>query len=207
MAADSAIADVGETLVEMLRDRMDDLVDRDEVALTSPASVGEGTDPRLTLYLYRITENVELKNAERLEVGDGKRREPPLALDLYYLLTAHPSTGGNDDTARSREQHSVLGRAMQVMYDNAVLRGSDLSGSLAGDSDEEVRISMNPMDQQSMDGIVSLWNTFQEQPFQPSVSYLVSPVSIASTREDAVPRVVEKTEHYYVDAGGRERER
>lgn len=201
MAADSAIADVGETLVKMLQDRMDDLVDRNEIALASPTRVGDGDRLRLTLYLYRLTENADLKNSDRIVMNE-RQENPPLALDLHYLLTAHPATGGDDNTARSGEQHTVLGRAMQVLYDNAAVRGSDLSGSLAGDGEEEVRISMNPMDSGSFDQVMSMWSTFQEQPYQPSISYLVSPVLIESTASSRVQRVVEKNEHYYGNLGG-----
>lgn len=203
MAGDSAIADVGQTLVEILRSEMT-LLDTDEVSLASPASVGDGNDARLTLYLYRVTENGDLKNARRQE-ENGEFREPPLALDLYYLLTAHPATGGNDETDRTSEQHAILGQAMQVLHDNAILRGTELVGSLANDPDdphdveEEVRIAVTPTEQPSFDALVSLWGTFPDLAYQPSLSYLVSPVEIDSLRTTTVRRVVEKEEQYYDD--------
>lgn len=216
MASDSAIADVGQTLLAALRDRMSDLVDRDEIALASPSTLGNGNEARLTLFLYRITENADLKNARRHEIepsspeGPPRFRPPPLALDLYYLLTAHPSTGGSDETERSSEQHLVLGRAMQVLHDNAILRGSDLRGSLTDDAEEdepeeEVRISVTPTDPPAMDNLVSLWGTFPDQPFQPSLSYLVSPVRIDSEREIPTGRVVDKEDRYYSDLDDRRR--
>lgn len=201
MGTDAAIADVGETLVTMLRDRMDDLVGRDEIALAAPSTVENGTDARLTLYLYRIEETADLKNERRQSVNGTTLRDPPLALDLYYLLTAHPSTGGTDETERSQEQHAVLGRAMQVIADNGIIRGSDLRGSLSTEPQEEVRIAVEPTDAPSLDTMVSLWGTFPDQPFQPSVSYLVSPVRIASERERPAGRVVEKEDRYYGGVG------
>lgn len=196
MATDAAIADVGETLIETLRDRID-FLDRDEIALASPSTVGDGEQLRLTLYLYRVTENADLKNSPRSVTGN-QLEDPPLALDLHYLLTAHPATSGDDETARTIEQHSVLGRAMQVLQNEAVLRGSDLSGSLV-DEGEDVRISMNPTASESFDQLMSMWSTFQEQPYQPSVSYLISPVFIEATKARPVRRVVEKTERYFDD--------
>lgn len=191
VAGYSAIADVGETLVGLLRDRIDETeggigVDRNEVGLVSPGEMGENGDLRLSLYLYRVAENGELNNAERVRLDDETYREPPLALDLYYLLTAHPSAGGADETDRTSQQHQVLGLAMQVMRDNAVVEGSDLHGSLS--EDRELRVSLYP---QSLDEVTNLWSTFPETPFRPSVSYLVSPVLIESTREEEVPSVRE----------------
>jgi hypothetical protein len=206
MSGHSAIADVGGTIVEMLRDRLEALdspvVARDEVALASPADVGEGagTTPRLTLYLYRVQENEHLKNAERQAITPDTRRNPPLALDLYYLLTAHPSGtgGGNGGVDRSAEQHVVLGRAMQVMHDNAVLDGSALRGTLA----EEVRISPYP---ETTNDVVGIWSTFADRPYRPSVAYLVSPVLIESTATESTQRVVEtRTDYYAAGTDGQE---
>lgn len=189
MAGYAAIADVGETLVALLQDRMGDLIDQDEVALASPDDVGGGNDWRLTLYLYDVSESGHLRNAESGGRGPDPTVTPgsPLVLDLHYLLTAHPSTGGSDGTAKTKEQHSVLGRAMQVLNDNAILRGSELKGSLSGE--EDLHFTIEP---ESMDAVTNLWSTFPDEPFRPSVSYLVTPVVIDSTREEPVGRVVER---------------
>lgn len=202
MAGYSAIADVGETLVEVLKDRMETLVDRDEVALASPGGIEASDEQRLTLYLYRIAENDYLMNTGTQETDVNRVSPAPLALDLYYLLTAYPSESGTDETTRTKEQHRVLGRAMQVLRDESVLRGSDLAGSLTEQRNLRVsRVSMNP---ESMDEVVNVWNTFQEKPFQPSISYLVGPVFIESTKEQEVDRVTERTGGYRVEDWRRE---
>jgi hypothetical protein len=200
MAGYTAIEDVGDTVVGLLRDGMADLVDSDEIELASPATVGKNDDVRLTVFLYRVTENAELKNQPRQQVDEATVREAPLELDLHYLMTAHPAKPGKGKgkTAKTVEQHRVLGRAMQVLYDNSVLRGSTLAGSL---DDETLYVSM---DSQSTDTVVNLWSTFQDKPFRPSVTYLVSPVAIDSTEESATGRVVERTggEYSFTTEGG-----
>lgn len=185
----TAIEDVGRTLVGLLRDRMEtDLIDQDrEIVLSSPNDAVPGDGARLTIYLYRITENSHLKNERRREVDVDRYRRPPLALDLYYLLTAHPSGEGSDGMERTEEQHRVLGRAMQVIHDNAIISGSDLRGSLADQPD--LQISIDPQD---MDEVMSIWSTFDETPFRPSVAYLVTPVLIESTETEEVSRVIER---------------
>lgn len=185
-----SIADVGQTLVDLLEDRMEGLIGRDDVALASPESQGEGGNNwRLTLYLYDISENEHQRNADR---QDPEPSEPavsgsPLVLDLQYLLTAHPSKGGTAGTNKTKEQHRVLGRAMQVFRDNAIVRGPDLKGSLA--DEENLHLSI---EQESLDAVMDIWNTFPDQPYQPSVAYLVTPVTIESREETPVQRILER---------------
>lgn len=205
MAGYSAIADAGETVVELLRNRMDEMegvinVDRDDVGLASPGEIGEN-DLRLSLYLYRVAENGQLNNVERERIDDDTYRDPPLALDLYYLLTAHPSAGGTDGTDRTAQQHRVLGLAMQVMRNNAVVGETDLRGSLA--DDRELRISPYP---QSVDELTNIWATFQDAPFRPSVSYLVGPVLIDPLDTETIPPVVDPHIEFSVESGPADRE-
>lgn len=212
-----AIADVGETLVELLRDGVRDVVGDDAVVLASPETVGSGDGSRLTVYLYQVTQNDHARNDSPRGVDGTSDGGDPLVLDLYYLLTAHPPKpgGGNgppggggppgddesdppgtDWTSRTRTQHRVLGRAMQVLHDNPVLRGSDLVGL---DSDTELRVSLGSPAPESVSAV---WATFPETPFQPSVSYQVSPVEIESTREAAGAPVLERTVESYSWASG-----
>jgi hypothetical protein len=205
VAGYSAIADAGETILELLRNRMDEMegvidVDRDDVGLASPGEIEE-SDLRLSLYLYRVAENGQLNNVERERVDDDTYRDPPLAIDLYYLLTAHPAAGGTDDTDRTAQQHRVLGLAMQVLRNNAVVDGSDLRGSLA--ADDELRISQYP---QSVDELTTVWATFQDTPLRPSVSYLVSPVLIDPLDTETIPPVVDPRIEFAVESDPADRE-
>lgn len=196
MAGDTAIADAGETLVGLLSGRLwgSDLADESKVALASPAALGADTDVRLGLFLYRVSENEHLRNADRTEVEtaagtvDPERRQvPPMALDLHYLLTAYPSEGGADETTKTRDQHRVLGRAMQVLRDNAVVTGSDLQGSLVADGELRLAMDVKPTEE-----VFNIWNTFDETPYQPSVAYVVGPVLVESRGPaEAVTRLVE----------------
>ena len=54
------------------------------------------------------------------------------------------------------------------------------------------------MTPQGVDELTNIWNTFRETSFEPSVSYLVSPVVIDSERERTITRVREREEQYYV---------
>jgi len=192
----AVIADVGETLTELLRENMKDLITPDSIMLISPGDI-EGSDTvRLSLFLYQVTENAHMKNQEMMNIGSIGLKNPPLTLDLYYMLTSHPSTGIQDKTERTKEEHSVLGRAMQVLNDNSILKGSVLRGSLA-ENNEELRMTLTTL---NLDDMTKIWTTFQDKLFRPSLCYLVTPVEIDSSREKQVKRVVERKLNNYLKA-------
>lgn len=201
---DRAIGDVGRTIVDLLEDRMEGFIDRSDIALASPAVRGDGgNDWRLTLYLYDVTPSGHSRSDERPEPvpGEATPTDRPLVVDLQYLLTVHPASEGTDGTQKTWEQHRVLGRAMQVLRDNAVIRGSDLRGSLA--DGEDLRLSIT---RESLNTVMDVWSTFPDQAYEPSVSYLVTPVAIESTRERPIERIVEHAGEFEEATGGAEDE-
>jgi hypothetical protein len=191
----AALATVSETLVELLRDRIDERggvvsIDRSEIALVSPDDVGADSDVRLSVFLYDVRENSVMKNQSAPAVDHDRTRDTPLALDLRYLVTAFPSQSGSADTANTLDQQRVLGLAMQVLHDNAVLGADELPPSLAADT---VEISL---EEESMSAFTDIWSTFGDAPLQPSVVYQVSPVLVESTNEEAVSRGTETAMGY-----------
>jgi hypothetical protein len=202
VAGYAAIAQASETLVELLRDRITErgdvvALDRSEIALVSPDDVGADSDVRLSVFLYDVTENEVLKNERRRVVDETHTKEPPLALDLRYLLTAFPSQSGSDETANSLDQQRVLGVAMQVLRAHAVLGPDELPASLA---DNEIQITR---EDESLQAITDLWSTFRDSPLQPSVAYELSPVLIDAPSDRAVERVTQ-TGMEYNQPGGEE---
>lgn len=186
--SDTAIADVGETLVDLLRENMKDLTQAssvDSIALVSPGEIEGKDNVRLSIFLYHIEENIYLKNQEMEKKDYSVLKAPPLAVDLYYMLTSYPSPGIQDRTDRTREEHSILGRAMQILHDNSILTGSALKGNLSA-SDTLLHVIITSL---SLDDMSKIWSTFKEKSFRPSVCYLVTPVKIESLREKKIKRV------------------
>jgi hypothetical protein len=177
------IVSVGETLVKLLENHMEEL--RGKIALLSPSDI-VGQDTCLTLCLFNVIENTFMKNQELSYAG----QSPPLVLDLYYLLTPHSHI--QDSKARTKEEQSFLGRAMHVFYDHPNLSGSILQGDLA-ESDEQLKITLNPMPLSDLAGI---WQAIPNQHFKPSVSYIVSPVRMESMCKTIPKPVVERTLKY-----------
>lgn len=189
----TVIADVGETLVGLLRDNMLDLITPASIVLSSPGEVEAQDSPRICLFLYQIVENAYLKNQEMQALNPSTSLYPPLTLDLYYMLTSYGSPQIADRTDKAIEEHRVLGRAMRVFYDNAIIKGSELKGSLAG-TDEELRLILHHV---PLEELNQLWNSFPEKPYKLSVCYIVTPVKIDTTRTLEVKRVIERDAGYY----------
>jgi hypothetical protein len=181
----TAIADVGETLVELLRENMQDIVPADSISLVSPGEIEGKDNIRLSLFLFQVEENTYLKNLDMEVLGPSKLKTPPLTLDLYYMLTSYPSSGIQDRTERTAEEHRILGRAVQVLYDNPILTGSILKGSLSV-YDTELHVICSTL---SLDDMTKIWSTFKDKSFRPSVCYQVTPVKIESSSEKKISRV------------------
>ncbi|MBC7909098.1 MAG: DUF4255 domain-containing protein [Pyrinomonadaceae bacterium] len=124
----------------------------------------------LSIFLYRVLENGDMKNRPLEQLNTSTQRYPPLSLNLFYLVTPLTKSTDND--------HRVLSKTMQILYDNAVVNGSELQGVLK-DSAEELRITMAPL---NLEDLNKLWTSFM-RPLRLSVSYEVKVAYIDSERE------------------------
>jgi hypothetical protein len=193
MSIYTAIADVGETLLNLLRENMQDLVNPASIILSSPGEIEAQDSPRLCLFLYQVAESPHLRNQQMQSINSITMTYPPLTLDMYFMLTSYGSPQIADKTDRTIEAHRILGRAMSILYDNAILRGSLLTGDLAG-SGEELKITLFPIPLEELNRI---WNSFPDKSLRLSVCYMVTPVKLDSTREMDTRRVVEQETNYY----------
>jgi len=185
--SDTTIEDVSNTLITFLRDNMSDIVPiREEIVLLSPGEL-QGQSVRLTLFLYSVIENPYLKNDERPIVNSTQTRLAPLSLDLYYLLSTYTPEGSNVPDP-PLEAHRVLGRAMKIFYENGILAGSILEGSLAA-RNAELRLTLNPI---TVEDLTRIWSVFPNTSYRTSVSYLVTPARIDSDKLFSGQRVVSK---------------
>lgn len=93
------------------------------------ASLGtSGTSQlRVNLFLHQVTPNAAWRNVGLPSTAaDGATRltNPPLALDLHYLLTAYAS----EDT----EAEALLGTAILLLHENPVMPRTEIRSALAG---------------------------------------------------------------------------
>lgn len=199
----SALAIAGVTAV--LKDLLDNgLIDQVipvlgaqfKTTAVPPDTITIGTDqaPQLNLFMWQATPNAAWRNMgypSRDSKGN-RIANPPLALDLHYLLSAYGST--------DLQSEVLLGYAMQLLHETPVLprdairkalnppgtpvdpallppiyqalRASDLA-----DQFEQIKITQSPM---NTEDTWKLWTALQAH-YRPTASYTVTVVLIQST--------------------------
>ena len=186
MAAYTVLAEAGESLVNVLWEeiqidrQVNSLIDNENrISLDSPFDLQNNDSVKLSIYLYRITENASTKNQVPAQ-GDGAQlRKPPLALDLHYLVT--PLVGTVTD------QQIILGKVMQILYDRAILQVTDLTGSLVS-SGQTLRVILNTV---PLEELTRVWQSM-EMSYRLSVVYLVRVIMVDSLNEQFIQPVITK---------------
>nr|WP_281415087.1 DUF4255 domain-containing protein [Azospirillum picis] len=154
---------------------------------------------QVNLFLYHVTPNSGWRNA-MLPSRDGSGRQrlsnPPLALDLHYLLSVY--SGGD------LHAEILLGYAMQLLHERSVLTremirtalnpspdvGAALPPALRalGDSGLEDQVELVKITAQNLntEEISKLWTAMQSH-FRPTAVYTASVVLIEATRPSHAP--------------------
>ncbi len=206
----NALAIAGVTAV--LRDRLNDGMVNHNVTGTLGSTVTVSVDPpdrvvsgegnetsQLNLFLYNVAPNLGWRNEglpSHSRGGRDRLTNPPLALDLYFLLSAY---SGADLHAEI-----LLGYAMQLLHQYPVITremitaalnpspdvGTDLPPALRALADcgladqvEQLRITPQYLNNEEMS---KLWTATQSS-YRPSVAYLVSVILIEATEPTRSP--------------------
>ena len=207
MSSPLAIATVTATLLDLLNDGLvnNDLsaVGSYKVSAMPPDRVSTGAQEpnQINLFLYRVSPNSGWSNVGLpSHAANGDRlANPPLALDLHYLMTAY----GQQDLAAE----VLLGYAMELLHDMRVLpRGAirkalspdnpvtqalaltDAQGRSAADladQIEQIKLAPNYLGSEELS---KLWTAMQAR-YRPSMAYTVSVVLIQGVKatRDALP--------------------
>lgn len=184
----SVIAAASETLQSVLTEAFTVLKpDPTPVAEVHDLQGNISTSPaRLTIFLFDASEDPSARNRPRVRVidkSDLTQKKPPMALLLHYLLTPW---SGNRLT-----DHTILGRAMQILYDGAILSGSDLQGSLKN-TDQALKVTLAPL---NLEDRTRVWHSVQK-PYRLSVSYEVRVVNLDPESVEHLPIVNRRTLDY-----------
>lgn len=182
MAGYTAIVDVGNMLVQLLKEEMvpDVISGSHGIGLCSPTDKG---DFALGIHLYDIRECEEVRTSGMLNTGWDRQQFPPMFVSLYYMITAYSDS---DLKFRAAEEQRILGRVMQVLYDHTVVPSGLLPNRLSG---LECRIELVNLE---LDEKLKLWNT-PDTPYKASLFYRVTPVEVESARARSVTRVTSIT--------------
>jgi hypothetical protein len=134
--------------------------------------------PTVTLFLYQIVEDPSVRNrakTTRIVNGDVRILKQPLGLCLHYMVTAW---GGDRHT-----EQRMLGRVLQVLYDDAILDGLELSGVLAG-TPAQLLVSLAPI---VLEDRARIWSAIG-QTYRLSINYEVRVANVdAETETSAAP--------------------
>lgn len=164
-----------------------------DIVFTNPkASRGGSSRQKLSLWLYRVTEDEFLKNqpAERAGVvrANGEDADPvrwdrvaPLALNLFYLLTPMADL---ENPLEVENDMIMLGRAMQTFYDSAIIPLRPPAEEVA----EELRLILCRL---TLEELTRIWEALQE-PYRLSVCYQVRVTRIDSTLTRRSGRITER---------------
>jgi hypothetical protein len=185
MSQSSAIASVTAALFHLLDNA------GINVTTLSPNNVSAGGNEQINLFLYGTEINPAFRNDPMPgAVPPGRPGPPPLALVLRYLITAY------GDNSINFSVHEILGKAMLVLHDNAILTNAQISGldPEAGLTDQYEKIKITPLPL-SLDDMSKLWTSFQSD-YRLSVAYEVSVVLIESGKDIKSPLpVLKRGEH------------
>jgi len=143
---------------------------------------GSSAGNQVNLFLYHAEINAAWRNMDiPRQVRPGENGRPPLALNLYYIVTAY----GQDDSELIA--HVLLGTAMGILHDHAVLTRAEIRDALAlselDSQIDQVKITPQPV---SLDEVSKLWTGFQSE-YRLSAAYQVSVVLIESTLPTRTP--------------------
>lgn len=169
MATPDAIRDLGDTLLFLLcNSDLATMVDANRIIISKPDEFGpfqRPPNPTVTIFLYRIALSSEMRNAPPRTLPDGRVTRASLPLELYYLITPWATV--------TRDEHRILGRIMQVLYDNAELGPAQLQGDSWGPGDS-VQIMLDSL---PLDDHYRIWDS-TNLPYRLSLTYLVRIIGI-----------------------------
>jgi hypothetical protein len=159
---------------------------------------GGGVECQVNLFLHQVTHNAGWRNQDLPTAGaDGRTRlsNPPLALDLHYLLTAY----GSEDW----QAEALLGFALLMLHENPVMTRKDISNAIAklpindpgnplstplgavglADQIELLKITPSVLGREEM---AWLWTALKAD-YRPTVPFQVSVVLIEPQNPEIVP--------------------
>ncbi len=200
MSSTEIINHVNTTLYNILRESLQPLGPDLNIIFGSPADEDGSADTtaKLSVFLYNIMEDPFSRNRPD-ELRGGNRLlsfKPPLAVNLYYMLTPFSGPSGSTDTNNVRirvQAHNMIALAMRAFYNNAMVSPRYFPpDTTLGES--QVKISSVQM---NLEEITKIWSSFNK-PFRLSVCYEVSIVRIQS---EETPKEVSVVERAALSAG------
>lgn len=182
MASYAIIADIGNAIVQLLRDHLVPgiIINTESIGLCTPNDRG---DIVLGINLYDIKENQDIVLTDMSPKGISQLKYPSTFYNLYYMITAYSAS---DIKFRAAEDQKILGKVLQVLRDHPTFTADQLGSELTN-SRFAPKIELLQLESEEK---IKLWNV-PDMPYRLSLFYRVYPVEIESTRVKEVSRVVD----------------
>ncbi|ATY30923.1 DUF4255 domain-containing protein [Sphingomonas psychrotolerans] len=195
--ADFRVVDhTGLTLVALIERQLVDLgIANVSVGVVSAgifATLGATPNAFISLFLYQISGNAELRNLPETLFPDGTRGRQPLPLELSYLITAWGVRTPGDiasDQQAAGEEARLLGAVLQALYEHAEVGRGELSDVVAlpvWAPYDGLQIALQPL---PIDTQYRLWDA-TDLGYRLSLAYRVRVASLQPTPPLPAPPVV-----------------
>ena len=182
MIGPDVVRDAGDSIVFLLRGGVPAaMVDPARILLATPdefTTLATPTNPHITVFLYRIGVNGEMRNLPPRLLPGGRIEGKALPLDLFFLVTAW----AND----TRDELRILGRVMQVLHETPILGPADLVGA-SWESDDAVQLVFDSL---PLDDHYRIWDA-TKVPYRLSLTYVARVIRIVPAATITAPPVVE----------------
>jgi hypothetical protein len=162
--------DLDKSLETLLKSQLPASLDDMTISFAAPDDVKPqdgGRQPMLSLFLFAIQENKELRSVEpipeRAEGGQIERRRPPVRIDCHYLASAFSRLENNPEL----DEHRILGEVMKIFLRFRELPAQVLQGSLI---DQPVPVRASTLQPTTQESGAELWQAFKIKP-RPSLRY------------------------------------
>jgi hypothetical protein len=179
VATPDAIAFFGDTLVALLQSGLSGLVPPGNIFLSTPSEFKDSPPrpPAVTVFLYHVRVNGEMRNTSRRPLAGGSLQTPPLPLELRFLITPW--------TQLTRDTYRIVGAVAQLLNDRAVLRFGDLLGAGVWAPDDTVELILESL---PVEEHYDIWDP-TDLPYRLSLTYLARLIGIDSAIAISAPPV------------------
>jgi hypothetical protein len=196
---------VTRTLTELLTQNITQNIDDSLTGLLDvtaiPPDKVENASNTLSLHLYHVAEDSYYKNA----LGPGNDvpnvAKTPMALSLFYILTAHHET---ESTFDAEAQQKLMGYALKTFHDFPVISDrTRIDGTLILDTDlrgkdNTLQVILRPV---SPEDAIAFWNSEETRTTRLSAYYEVRVVMLEPEKPKTMPGIVLNLGTFLVQMG------
>lgn len=188
---------VTSTLITVLKKYLEPMLGPDvKVVAQSPDKVPDDSTPVISVYLYHAREDAHFKN---VDVPGGTVTNTPLALSLYYVVTAHRTV---DEEPEMESEQNYLGYALKTFHDNPIItKNTEINSTFVLDSalgDNTVQIIYRPL---TPEDAATFWNGDDSRLIRFSAFYEVRVVFLEPEPVQSLPGYVLSVGNYVLPTG------